>query len=312
MRRTALALAALVLLATAAEEEEAPAAGQKHAIQLRGGTLLVGDLEPAELLVATAFGELTVPVTDLRRVRFGRKSDPERYQGVLTLIEDLGSASRERRLQASASLKQMGLFAAPELKASAESHTDPEVRRICQELFEALEVSEEEFLPEEDVIETSGFTMRGSVVQKAFKVTVAELGAVDVRRKDVIEIRVQQPKRTKKLAIDGQHTLAQGWLDTGIEIKKDQTLRVFAEGSIQFPNWGGQSFTPDGNLSMGNLNGIAVGTLVGRIGNGGQVFAIGRSYIGMPEGKGTLQLCVMVNAGRQPSTGEFTVRLELE
>ena len=68
----------------------------------------------------------------------------------------------------------------------------------------------------------------------------------------------------------------------------------------------------DGNPNMGNVNGIWMGALCGRVGNGGQTFKIGRKYnSGMPAA-GTLQLCVMMNSRNQPSSGEFIVHIEDE
>jgi hypothetical protein len=272
----------------------------------------VGDVEPLELKVQTTFGELTVPMQDVRSVRFGRKADPERYQRVQEALAGLASANPDRRTHARAELVDLGALAAPDLAAAAAAHADPEVRRVCHEVLAELEVREEDYLPDDDLVETRSFAMKGQVVQKAFRVSVAELGAVDVKRRDVVQIRVKRPRRTTRLAITGENTLAQGWLDTKVALEKDERLRILADGTIQFPNWGGQMFTPDGNVAMGNVNGIVTGTLVGRMGESGTMFAVGRSYLGAPTGDGTLQLCIMVNAGRQPSTGQFNVVIEVE
>ena len=84
-----------------------------------------------------------------------------------------------------------------------------------------------------------------------------------------------------------------------------------ADGTIHYPRWGNQFVTPDGNPNMGNLNGINMGTLIGKMGENGTFFKIGRSYSGRPQGKGTLHIAIMVNVGRgQPSTGKYSVRIE--
>lgn len=305
-------IAPLLLAASLLADEARPPERIVHEVRLRGGTVLVGDLEPQELKVLTAFGELTVPMQDVRLVRFGRKADPDRYERAQAAIEGLASANPDRRSHARAELADLGAFAAPDLALAAASHADPEVRRVCQDLLAESEVREEDYLPDDDVVETRSFAMKGQVVQKAFKVAVEELGAVDVKRRDVVQIKVKRPRRTKRLVINGENTLAQGWLDTKVALEKDERLHILADGTIQFPNWGGHVFTPDGNVAMGNVNGIVTGTLVGRMGDTGAIFPIGRSYLGAPQGDGTLQLCILVNAGRQPSTGQFNVVIEVE
>jgi hypothetical protein len=310
MKRLAVpfALAATLL----AQEAARPPEKVVHEVRLQGGTVLVGDVEPLELKVLTTFGELTVPMQDVRQVRFGRKADPERYQRSQEAIAGLAASNPDRRTHARAELVELGAYAAPDLAAAAASHADPEVRRVCQEVLAEMDVREDEYQPDDDVIETRSFSMKGQVVQKAFKVAVPELGSIDVKRRDAVQIRVKRPRRTTKLALTGENTLGQGWLDTKVALEKDERLRILADGTIQFPNWGGQMFTPDGNVAMGNVNGIVTGTLVGRMGDSGTMFAVGRSYLGAPVGDGTLQLCIMVNAGRQPSTGQFNVIIEIE
>jgi len=313
-----LLLFALLALPAAAQEspEEKPppepvrADPISHQVQLIGGSVLVGQVEPRMWKVLTRFGTLTVPVEAIKKVRFGRKSQPERYAQVLALIDDLASANPDRRNHAMAGLREEGAYAAPELQRAAKGHADPEVRRLSQEVFEKLEVEESDFVPDDDQVETTLFTVSGAVTLKSFKVTVAELGALDVQRRDIVSVRLFQRARTRKFTLTGQHTMAGKWLDTKLQIKKGVRLRISASGTIHFPRWGNNVMNPDGSPNMGNINGIWIGALVGRVGQTGSMFKIGRSYFGVPEGKGTLQICVMINATGQPSTGHFVVLIE--
>jgi len=292
-------------VAPAPQPQHAP-----HEIRLQSGTLLVGRIEPEIWKVETAFGELSVPIRELKRVRFGRRSNPARRQRVQALINDLGSEDPDLRNHAQGSLKREGAFGAPEIKHAGVKHADPEVRRMCEEILEALDIDEDAFIPESDRLETSLFSVTGRVTLDAFRVTVVELGVLNIRRSDIVSVRAYRRSDTRTFTVTGQNTMASGWVDTKIKVKKGVRFKITAEGTIHFPRWGNQMFTPDGNPQMGNINGIWMGALVGRVGSSGTLFRIGRSYSGIPAGTGTLQLCCMVNMTGQPATGEFTVRIQ--
>jgi hypothetical protein len=297
------------------ETAEAPApAGPvtrdvRHEVALRSGTLLVGRIEPADWRIQTAFGMLVVPVDEIKNVKFGRKSDPERLARVAELIKDLASANPERRNHARAALKEEGAFAVRDLVAASKSHEDPEVKRICKELVDELAVPAESIAQDDDRIETTQFALTGTVTPSQFKVTVPELGGLNVMRRDIVHVRLYKAIRSVEAKVSGSHVWPNQWLDTGIKIRQGEKLRITAEGNIHFPNWGGQVFTPDGNFRMGQINGIPVGALAGRVSKSGTVFRIGTSYSGKATNTGTLELCVMMNVRGQPSSGEYTVRI---
>ncbi|MHC4547990.1 MAG: hypothetical protein ACYTEZ_04365 [Planctomycetota bacterium] len=314
MRR--LWLIALLLCPTQAQEKQ-PAAPPEPAtrpdqpleVRLQSGTVLVGRVEPAEWQVRTAFGALTVPVANVRFVRFGRRANPERLRQVRESIRNLGSANPDRRNHARASLKEEGAFAFNDLKAAAKDHEDPEVRRLCQEILDELDIAEEEVIPDDDEIQTTKFNLSGTIELQAFRIAVPELGALNVRRSDIVHIRSFKPSRVKKLSVTGDRMWPNGWVDSKIKVRKGQKLHVTAEGVIHFPNWG-QAFSPDGNPRMGNINGYALGTLAARIGDKGPLFRVGSNYTLKAKAAGTLQFIVMLQVHGQPSTGEYTVKVD--
>ena len=313
MKRLLAPLAPLILLAAARAQEPdatpAPdAAPPPHAVDLRSGTTLVGQLEPTTWKVKTAFGELSVPVAEIRRVRFGRRSQPERLARVDEALKELASAVPDRRDHARALLAQEGAFAAQSLRKAAKDHEDPEVRRIATEMLKDLDLSEDEVLPDDDQVDTARFSLLGEVELEAFKVQVPELGPLVVKRGDVASVRFFGPDLSRKVTVAGNNTFPNGWLDTKIKVEKGEKLKMTANGTIFFPNWG-QAFTPDGNQNMGVMNGMLMGTLAARIGDKGTVFRVGSNYTGMAPASGTLQFILMMNAGDQPHDGEFTVIL---
>ncbi len=129
-----------------------------------------------------------------------------------------------------------------------------------------------------------------------------------VRRRDIVFIRAFTHVRTKKFSLTASHIWPNGWLDTKLKVRKGQKLQIAAQGTLQFPNWG-QAFTPDGNPRMGNTGGHAWGTLVAKVGESGTLFRVGSSYAGKADASGKLYLLVMLQVRGQPSTGEYTVKV---
>jgi len=311
MRRAPWLILVLFPLLARAGSVEAPIKPVLHEVRLRSGSLLVGTLEPAQWKVQTAFGALMVPVNEVQQVRFGRLSDPDRVAQVKAWIAELASANPDRRDHGRASLKAEGAFAAGDLRQAAKHHTDPEVKRICRELLQELDLSKKDLVPEEDRIETRLFTISGNILASSFKVTVAELGAVDVRRKDVVSIRVHDARWIKIFKITAANNQLTTWVDTNFDLQKGEVFTVTATGGIHFPSWGNQTFSPDGNRNMGMVNNMPMGALVGRIGPQGATLLIGSNFRGQAKASGRLYLCMMIhpNIRNQQNSGLYTVQV---
>jgi hypothetical protein len=280
-------------------------------VLLRSGTRLVGELAPAVWRVETAFGVISVPVTSIKRVVFGRYSDAERIAQVRQWIEALGSNESDLVEAARKGLTENARFAAVDLDAVSKTHDDPEVRRACLELIEQSALEPEEIVPDEDSITTDAFSPVGRIQSQTFRVTVAELPDLTIRRTDIVSVVARgavEPARRVKMG--GQYTYPNQWLDTKMRVERGQSITIRAGGSIQFPNWGGQVFTPDGNPQMGMINGMAVGCLAGRVGDSGQLFRIGSRFEGKAPAAGTLQLCMVMSVRGQPTNGEYEITIE--
>jgi hypothetical protein len=309
MRNRLLALALLLAAARAQDPETAPAPEGEpppHAVELRSGSVLVGRLEPAAWKVTTAFGELVVPVAEIKRVRFGRRSQPERLAAIEEAVKNLASATPERRDHARAAIAQQGAFAALSLRKAAKDHEDPEVRRIVAEMLKELDIPDEDVVPDDDQVDTARFSLMGQIELEAFKVHVTELGPLVVKRGDVMRVRASGPDMSRKVTVGGTCVWPNGWLDSKIKVEKGEKIRISATGTIFFPNWG-QAFTPDGNQNMGMMNGMMVGTLAARVGEKGTLFRVGSNYTGTAPAAGNIFFVLNIQAPDQPHDGEFAV-----
>ncbi|MDH3591637.1 MAG: hypothetical protein OER88_07155, partial [Planctomycetota bacterium] len=249
------------------------------------------------------------PVRDIGKVVFGRLADPERIERTRAWIEDLASGDSRRRAMAKMALLRDGRFAVPDIERAAEKHSDPEVKRLCKEIVDELNIPEDRRLNDKDLVETKAFSFRGAIQPQSFQVRVIELGGLNIRRRDIATITVYRPEMVQRIKFDGQHTLRE-WLDTEIKLKKGERFEILASGTIRFPAWGTTGvFSPEGNPNS-NMNNFKLGTLLGRIDNG-TWFKIGQDYRGRANATGTLHIClnINVNRGNQQSTGNFEIEI---
>jgi hypothetical protein len=109
---------------------------------------------------------------------------------------------------------------------------------------------------------------------------------------------------------------ADGWVDTGLDLKAGDTIKVTASGELQFSN-AKQSNGPDGlprgwNDLIRNLqnNDAGRGALIGRIGNNdaARAFSLGADYSGQAPVAGHLFIAINQTSGDQ-ATGSYEVTI---
>ncbi len=292
-------------------EPPLPPADEVHRVTLKSGTVLVGQLAPAEWTIKTNFGQLRVPVKQVKRVIFGRAADPELQKTVALWIDELGATASSRRKRAIANLEREGPFAIAAIEAAAKKHTDPAVKSACAELADSLSIEDDDRVHDSDLIVTTAFTFQGQLEPQSFQVRVKELGVLNVKRSDIRTISEVAHVNAVKFKLTAQHSARYQWFDTKRKFKSGQKLRIEATGTIVFPTWGNNSFVPDGNRNLGSFGNHPNGTLVGRFGNG-TWFRIGSSFTGKANGTGTLQLAVVSSLGNNMQhTGEYVITLHL-
>ncbi len=119
--------------------------------------------------------------------------------------------------------------------------------------------------------------------------------------------------QTAKLTLDGQQT----WVDTGVEVKPGDLVRISAEGTLKYAD-ARQEATPEG-LSRGwldlirayPLNDAGRGAVIARVGEGpaARPFFVGRRRESRMTAAG--RLFVGVNQNAPPVRGQYAVTVEI-
>lgn len=317
MKQLGLVAAALTLapLARAVDPATPLKRSEEVLFVLRDSTFR-GKLEVKSFEVETAYGKLTVPASDVIRIRIGKRADRELKSRLEKLVADLGSKDFQIREAAHKELAKLGKIAYSELLAASRSN-DTEVKERASALLSNFTLDEtEELQPDDDEIVTANFIIRGTVKLDLLNVAT-RFGALRIEKKDIVSITLAEPEfATRTFSLTGRNTTQSNqWLDTGIQVKKGDRLIIAASGSLNWINYGNIT-EPGGNEGWGVWRSIGstqiyIGALVGKIGAAGAVFLVGDKYTATATADGTLFLATAANwSGNIQVTGEYKVRIE--
>lgn len=305
--------------------------GPKHIrLHLLDGSVISGDLSVSEITVETSFGNLVVPIDRIRSFTPGLDSYPKVLEELEALIKNLGSDDYQTREQAHKDLAAMGIKIRKELDRFVNDE-NAEIKRHVGEIIKELEEQnqEAEELDEGgqqawirlDTVVTTDFTVTGKVTPKAFEIT-SKYGPLTVQLADVQKGMRETGAREslrKTVTVEGTNIAQRNFKSTGVRVQAGDKIVFRADGNMIMSPWGSNAATgPDGAQNYGWYvpNQIPGGSLVGRIGDKGQVFKVGRQLTMVAKSSGVLQLAV----GIQPEyanegysyPGQYNVKLKIE
>jgi hypothetical protein len=294
-------------------------------------------LQHANVEVATRYGKLTVPISEIRRIEFGLRIPEETVKRVEAAVARLGSADFKQREAASAELLGLRELAYPALQHATRS-TDLEVSRRAKDIIKTLVdtmPAERLHIPRHDTVIAIDFTIVGQVEAPAFKVRTPYFGETSLKLAEIRSMRWLANEQETKLAVDAARYGGQTetWLETGIELRAGAGLQVSAAGTVDLrptagdagtyvvsPDGlmrgprGGGGFAPGGGRAAaagGRAGGpgLSPGALLGRVGEHGKVFVIGSRYEGTTTDEGKLFLRIVASPYNPESSGIYDVRV---
>lgn len=280
---------------------------------MRDGTRLAGVPQAANIQIKTVYGLLTVPMSELVKIRFCSSLDSGLSEKIAKLIQQLGHEEFDLREDASEQLEAIGV---PALKAldAAQKSEDEEIKARAEKLVARLDESIEEpdesdihLVPlegEEDEVETLEFTIKGKIEEKSFLVKT-RYGSLDFNRSDILSIVFQEPLVTKLSFDVPGNTFAEKnkWFDSQADLAEGEEFKLRSSGTIILASLNGTKCGPDGTRSVNRTStssafkSFPTGSLVGKIGKTGKPFLVGSDYSGVVEKKGRLFLGMALSAG---------------
>jgi hypothetical protein len=214
------------------------------------------------LEVLTAYGKLTVPIRDVRRIEFGLHLADGQGKKIDGLVSELGGKSYKNRAAAGRELSLLGVKAYPALLQAARS-ADLEIARRAKEILKPLQErirAEQLRVEPDDIIHTTEFPITGRIVSRAIKARTACLGDV--------EIQICLVRSLRALAGNEETRLTGIWLGN-----QGRPCGVLQEGRfLVLVNEGGGAAI--GKLTDANhLVAHSWGDLVGELVDGGRTIA---------------------------------------
>jgi hypothetical protein len=314
------ALAALLAVGPAmAQEKTADAAksgppAAEVVARLHDGTVIRKAVLRDGVVVVTRFGKLTVPAADIRRIEFGFHLPDNVAREVEAAVKQLGSEEYKQREAAGQRLVALGFRAWPALQAASRS-PDKEVATRAKAALERVrkEVPLEMLsLPEQDVVHTRDCVLAGRVEGEALKARSESLGELALRLTELRALQSAAVDRADVAVEASQFGNGTGkWADSGTTVEPGVGLVVSASGRVDLtPDRPGQHVSgPAGYAAQGAYGAYQAGTLLGRIGEDGPVFAVGQQYQGHSGKGGKLYLYIVPLSGGNGSTGSYQVKV---
>lgn len=321
LRRIPLAvlLLALPVCFTTAQEDPAKAAPNKananavHALFHDGTKVRMAILQD-NVEVTTRFGKLTVPTTEIRRVEFGFRLPEEASRKLDEAIKNLGSTNFPLRETAHKDLIAMGRQAYPALVKFARGN-DLETTRRVEDILKAIreKVPAEQLRSRlDDLVYTSDFVIAGKIDAPTLKARTEHFGEVQIKVSDLRNLHSASGIGEAKATVDAATYAGNQWLDTGFLVSADIPLSVTASGEVDL--YGNQQpgqyiSGPEGNRNVGRQGVHIPGMLLGRIGEDGPTFIVGKKYDATPNQEGKLYVRIVPIQGSGGATGSYAVKI---
>jgi hypothetical protein len=300
--------------AQAPERKSRPEAREVE-VHFANGSVVRMNLQQEHLEVATRYGKLTVPTSDIRKIEFGVHLPEGVDKRIEAALKNLGSENFKARDGALRELVALGPYAYPSLTTAAKVEDLEVSQRVQMALTRIREKvpARDLRLREDDLILTPGFTIVGRVVSPSIKARAEYFGDVTLKLPELRTMRWLAGPGEIDIKVDATKygSNASQWLNTEFQVDASSQLVVTASGSVDlWPQGPGQYVSgPKGYTSAGRREAAFPGTLVGKIGENGSTFIIGERFEGPAGNEGPLYLQIVPSPWNNPSAGSYQVKI---
>ncbi|NNC95893.1 MAG: hypothetical protein HKN92_10050 [Chitinophagales bacterium] len=296
-------------------------------LNMKNGDVLTGYTSIVKIPFATDYGNLAFPAKEVRKIVLGVSSEGVDRDVLYEQLDKIQFGALEESERAFDRLVEKDENILPMLRDYIESpdyekklYNPFNIELLYQILLEKYDLESD--FSERDIIH---FGEEHSVVgeYKFESITVdSKYGEFTVPRSSVgvIEIVLQEDEmyRTKtfKLLAD-QHISANrsnGWLKTGVLVKKGDNLTINATGEIVLESLDGNTYTADGGVNGSkppSEKGPLFGNVVFKIGEKGPTRIAGNLYKAKSEATGILYLSIYESVYNSGNKGNYEVKLKV-
>ncbi|GIV27285.1 MAG: hypothetical protein KatS3mg027_1099 [Bacteroidia bacterium] len=291
------------------------------------GSILYGQAKMKDINFNTPYGKMTIPLKDVAQITFGLEKDESIASEINKNIQILANTSDEKSIEAvSENIKKYGLKAIYFIENFLDKNTatnSENVSAVLNEILSECNISDYSFM--DALMTNNGDRISGSVDFKTIEFSnsflkttfaISNIKSMDISYFDNTNGNYSFVVKASK------HIMANnngGWLNTGIKVKKGQTIEITARGEIVLASLDNKKYTPDGNVVGGEITNETAdptyfnyGTLIFKIGLNGKNLRAGSNTKYIADADGVIYLTIYETVYSEKNTGSYQVKMSVK
>jgi len=294
-------------------------------LHLKNGDIITGNSDITEITLKTDYGNLRFPVGDINSIKIGLQDsnfDKARLLDLLTKVDEANTKEKERAFDEIIKMNEGAIpFIKSYLQNSKESNTnnDISVRVLFEVMLSKYKISKNYSLYDEIVFNGKN-SVEGNYDFQSI-VLESDYGRIRIERKSIESIDIKILKDEGFLKNNTFKVFAnkyvsgnkeEGWLNTGILVKKGEQIKIMADGTISLASLSGNSYTPDGGLngSPGPTDKkLNYGQLMFKISQNGKPKKVGDNITITADKTGIIYLSIYESVYNSANTGYYNAKV---
>jgi len=295
-------------------------------VHLKNDDILTGTTDITTIAFKTDFGTLNLPIDAINSIDIGLTDGRFDKGHLLGLLEKLENGNEKEREKSFDEIVRMEEGAIPFIKAYLSASTfslgseDLNIQTLYEVMLAKHKISPNYSL-KDILIYNNEFRVEGMFAFDYITLST-DYGNIQIERNDIARLDVKivtqgiANKNTFKLFAN-QHISGKkedGWLNTGILVKKGDQINIRADGQIVLASLSGNIYFPDGgvNGSVGAEGSKpSYGQVVFKIGQNGEELKAGDSYTAFANQTGIIYLAIFESVFNTANSGYYTIDLNV-
>jgi len=297
-------------------------------VKLKNDDVLTGTTSLRTIPFITDYGTLEFSIDQINSIQIGLTDSRFDKAKLLNLLDKVEYGTDDEKLNAFDQIVKMDEGAIPFIKAylnssSGGSITETDINtKVLYEVMLAKHKVSRNFRLNDVLTYKNEFKVEGNYSFSDLTIDT-DYGLITIERNDIARIDVKlftngiSNKNSFKLFAN-QHISANkenGWLNTGMLVKKGDRISIDASGQIVLASLSGNTYTPDGgvNGSIGAIDDkISYGQVVYKIGQGGNSMKAGDKLNTYAQQTGILYISINESVFNSANSGYYTVNINID
>lgn len=297
-------------------------------LHLKNGDKITGTTDITEIPLKTSYGNLKFPVGDINSINIGLQDSNFDKARLLDLLDKLDFGNSKEKDRAFDEILKMNEGSIPFIKSylqnskQTSSNNDISVEVLYEVMLAKFNVSRNYSLYDEIV-----FNGKNSV-EGTYDFTdlmlETDYGRMRIARKSIesIDIKILAEEGFTKdnifkvfanQFVSGNKD--NGWLNTGILVKKGEQIKISADGTVSLASLSGNTYSPDGGINGApgpSDNKINYGQLLFKISQNGDPLKAGENISYTADKTGIIFLSVYETVYNTANTGYYNAKVSVK